>query len=436
LGNKLQTPEQKADLEGVLSELTPSWKSLDYVAGWFMKAANYGQHTQSTAAFVSTNSICQGQQVPILWPLIFATNHSISFAHTSFKWANLASNNAGVTVSIVGISNDRGRARKLFSISDDGELVSRDVEYINAYLTPGPNIVVDAESMPINGLNQMMFGNMPRDGGRLLMTVEERAKLVAEDRRSERYLKDFVGSEDAIHGGRRVCIWVDESEYGVASEIESLSARFREVAQERAGMKAPSTQSFASRPYRFVQIQGVAKSHSFLIPRHSSEARPYLPIAIYDSSTIVGDSAFAIYDAPLWNLALFSSRLHLVWVGAVCGKIKTDFRYSNTIGWNTFPVPLLTEQNKADLAICAEDILLEREASFPKSIADLYDPGAMPDNLRRAHERNDEVLERIYIGRRFRNDSERLERLFSMYAAMKKDAPVGAMPISRQRRRK
>jgi hypothetical protein len=435
LGNKLQTLEQKTDLEGIFSRLTSNWKSLDYVAGWFMKAANYGQHTKCTAAFVSTNSVCQGQQVPILWPLIFANKYEIAFAHTSFKWANLASNNAGVTVSIIGISNSASKTRKLYSISDEGGVVSRDVEYINAYLAPGANLVVEGEAAPINGLHQMMFGNMPRDGGCLLMTTDQRAALIAEDQRAEKYLKDFVGSEDAIHSGKRVCIWVSESEYAAAAEVRSLSARFEAVARERGAMKASSTQSFARKPYRFVQIQGVAKSHTFLVPRHSSESRRYLPIAIFNSSTIVGDSAFAIYDAPLWNFALFSSRLHLVWVATVCGKIKTDFRYSNTIGWNTFPVPLLTEQNKVDLIVCAEAILLAREAHFPKSIADLYDPDAMPDNLRHAHERNDEVLERIYIGRRFRNDTERLERLFTMYAAGQKGNPVDTTLSPNKRRR-
>lgn len=424
LGNKLQTPEQKADLEGIFSSLTSSWKSLDYVAGWFMKAANYGQHSKCATAFVSTNSVCQGQQVPILWPLVFERDQQIAFAHTSFKWANLASNNAGVIVSIIGISRNPGKNRRIFSPSENGGFVSRDVEYINAYLTPGPNLVVDAVTAPINGLPQMMFGNMPRDGGRLLMTIDDRKALVAADERAAKYLKDFIGSEDAIHGSKRVCVWVSEADYEKASEIPHLYQRFKEVACERLAMKAPSTQAYAKKPYRFVQIQGVAKSHLFLVPRHSSESRPYLPIAIFDSATIVADSAFAIYDAPLWCLSLFSSRLHLMWISTVCGKIKNDFRYSNTIGWNTFPVPLLTEKNKTDLNICAEAILLAREAHFPKTIADLYDPEAMPENLQRAHERNDEVVERIYVGRTFRNDTERMEKLFDLYASARKNVSV------------
>jgi len=160
------------------------------------------------------------------------------------------------------------------------------------------------------------------------------------------------------------------------------------------------------------------ENHTIIVPRVSSESRQYLPTGLLPLKSIVQDAAFALYDAPLWNMALIASRLHLVWIATVCGKLKTDFRYSNTMGWNTFPVPLLTEQNKADLTACAENILLAREAHFPATIADLYDPEKMPENLRLAHEQNDEVLERIFIGRRFKNDTERLEKLFDLYTKM------------------
>lgn len=419
LGNKLQSPEQKSDLQAIFSSITSNWKSLDYVAGWFMKAAAYGTRARSVAAFVSTNSVCQGQQVPILWPALFGLGHEIAFAYTSFKWANLANRNAGVTVVIVGISGAVGSVRRLYSAIENDEFVARDVDYINAYLTSNANLIVEAEPLPVNGLNQMMFGNMPRDGGHLLLDEQERIQLVGEYPSAIRFLKDFVGSEDAIHGKRRVCVWVDEEDFATASEIPPIAEKFDAVAKERKGMKATSTQSFAKRPYRFVQIQGVAKHHSFLVPRHSSESRPYLPIAPYNAGTIVGDSAFAMYDAPLWNVALFASRVHLIWVATVCGKLETRYRYSNTIGWNTFPVPQLTDQNKAELTRSAENILLAREVHFPSTIADLYDPEEMPDNLRHAHDMNDEVVERIYIGRRFRNDTERLEKLFDLYTKMK-----------------
>jgi hypothetical protein len=162
----------------------------------------------------------------------------------------------------------------------------------------------------------------------------------------------------------------------------------------------------------------IGNTHAIIVPSVSSERRPYLPAGIVDEHTTLTNLAFALYDAPLWNLALLASRLHLVWIATVCGKLETRYRYSNTLGWNTFPVPTLTEKNKADLTRCAEDILLAREEHFPATIADLYDPANMPADLREAHERNDEVLERIYIGRRFRNDTERLEKLFDLYTKM------------------
>ena len=161
----------------------------------------------------------------------------------------------------------------------------------------------------------------------------------------------------------------------------------------------------------------VGRTGTIIVPGVSSERRGYLPVGYMPPRTIVSNLAFALYDAPLWNLALVASRVHLVWIATICGKLKTDYRYSNTLGWNTFPVPVLTEKNKSDLTACAENILLAREAHFPATIADLYDPERMPENLRAAHERNDEMLERIYIGRRFRNDTERLEKLFDMYSS-------------------
>jgi hypothetical protein len=170
-----------------------------------------------------------------------------------------------------------------------------------------------------------------------------------------------------------------------------------------------------------------SKTHTLILPGVSSEGREYLQVGLLDNRSTVSNLAFALYDAPLWNMALIASRLHLVWIATVCGKLKTDFRYSNTLGWNTFPVPTLTEKNRTDLTRSAEDILLAREAHFPATIADLYDPDQMPDDLRHAHERNDEVLERIYLGRRFKNDTERLEKLFDLYSKMIASAPQARM---------
>ncbi len=418
LGSKWQTDEHKSDLKAIFEGRTNSWKSLDYVAGWFMKAADYGGHTNAVAALVATNSICQGVQVPILWPLIFNTGHKIQFAHTSFKWSNLASNNAGVTVVIVGISNHHQGARHLFSMDDDGIAVVQEASNINAYLVAGRDIDIQPSKKSISGSAYMDLGNMPKDGGNLLLTFEAAQAAISAEPAISRFIYDFVGSQEYVKGIVRRCLWIEDSEVADAQKSGFIAARLEGVRKMRLDSDAESTRAFADRPHRFKQIQGRGIASSIVVPKVTSESRPYLPVGLLSSHSIVSDNAFALYDAPLWNMALIASRLHLVWIATICGKLETRYRYSNTLGWNTFPVPTLTDKMRADLTRCAEDILLAREAHFPATIAELYDPENMPDDLRAAHERNDEVLERIYIGRRFKNDTERLERLFDLYTKM------------------
>ena len=416
---KREAESRKADLRAVFESRTNTWGTLDYVAGWFMKAADFGRSTHSATAFVATNSICQGQQVAVLWPIIFGAGHQISFAHTSFKWKNLAANNAGVTVVIIGLSTTPGKSRKLFVAEKDGNLSAKEVENINAYLVPTRNVIVGKSSNAISGLAPMAFGNMPNDGGALLLRNREEYEMATNNHAvPKHFLRPFLGSDEAIDGKQRYCIWVTEVEHQEAVRNPWLLDRFSAVESHRLDSDRVATRKLARTPYRFGEVRQVGSEIPIIIPRHSSENREYLPFALGNVGDIVADSASAFYDAPLWNVAIFSSKLHLAWIATVCGALETRYRYSSTLGWNTFPVPLLTEQNKADLTRCGEDILLAREAHFPATIADLYDPEAMPDNLRHAHERNDEVLERIYIGRRFKNDTERLEKLFDLYTKL------------------
>lgn len=417
-GSQSQTEEQKSDLESVLGQRVKNWKSLDYVAGWFMKAALYGMHTDGAAAYVATNSICQGRQVSTLWPLIFATGHQISFAHTSFKWANLASHNAGVTVAVIGFCKNPPTNKKLFTLNSGGDMAVREVPELNAYLVPGPAVSVEAQAVPIGELHAMGFGSMPNDGGHLLLSRDEALDALQRHRVPSQFIRPVLGSEEFIRGKERRCIWVDDTELPVACANPWLAQRFAGVQAQRSASNRATTSALAKMPHRFGEVRQRGTETVIVVPSVSSEARPYLPVGLLPPGTIVSNLAFALYDAPLWNMALIASRLHLVWIATVCGKMKTDFRYSNTLGWNTFPVPTLTEKNKIDLARCAEDILLAREHHFPATIADLYDPDNMPGDLRAAHERNDEVLERIYIGRRFKNDTERLEKLFDLYTKM------------------
>lgn len=417
-GLSSQTQQQKADLQWLFEGYNPYWKSFDYVMGWFWKAHEFMRCQNAKTAFVATNSICQGQLVPMFWPMILDSSTRIFFAYSSFKWRNLAAHNAGVTVQIIGLTTDTGKGARLFEDSDGCETTEKQAQNINAYIVPGPNIYVDAVSKAPTGRPDMYWGNKPVDDGNLILSANEARQIALETPAAKTFLRPYFGSSEFIKSVPRVCIWVTDSEQSKASVIPSLALRFERVREFRASSKAKETRPSALYPHRFRQIQGKPGNQSIIIPIHSSESRSYLPVGLLPPGSIISNAAYGLYEAPLWNMALIASRLHLVWIATVCGKIKTDFRYSNTLGWNTFPVPMLTDKNKTDLTRCAEEILIVREHHFPATIAELYDPKNMPADLRAAHERNDEVLERIYIGRRFKNDTERLEKLFELYTNM------------------
>jgi len=433
LGSTWQSKEQKDDLKQIFDGRSKLWKSLDYVAGWFMKAADYGTQTQAAAAFVSTNSICQGQQVPILWSLIFATGHEIAFAHTSFKWANLASHNAGVTVVIVGISNHAGKVRYLFSIDEKNQTIVRESENINAYLVASSNVLIEKRANPLNNCSEMVRGNIPADGGHLYLSVSDK------DENSEllkaKIIRLCLGSDEFISGKLKYCLWLQNIDLEIIEGNSFVSKRLALISQMRRNSTRAGTRAAVSTPHLFLERRQTGDEEVIAIPAISSENREYLPTGILPAGSIITGKMYGIFNAPLWNMALIASRLHWVWIGTVCVRMRTDFSYSNTLGWNTFPVPTLTEQNKTDLTHCAEDILLAREHYFPATIADMYDRDRMDSEfplVRQAHERNDEIIERIYIGRRFKNDTERLEKLFEMYSKMTSKQEIGK-PASKRK---
>ena len=412
-GSKWQTPEQKEDLKLAWTRFPKLAKTTDYVSGWVARYLDYTTYVpDSAAAFVATNSICQGQQASEIWPAVFSEKVEIRFAYLPFKWSNLASHNAGVTVIIIGLSKQNNDTKKLY----DDEMM-RECQCIGPYLVPNRLEVIEKQNEPTGDKGKMLFGNMPRDGGHLFLTHEEVAKLIKT--KSKKYVKKFVGSEELINGKERYVLWINEEEISDAAEEPLIQKKLKLVKENRQESDAQSTREFSNKPYRFVQIAGCAAKAAIVVPRVSSENRDYLPVDYLTNDFIVGDRNFALYDAPLWNLALIASRLHWVWIGTVCVRMRTDFSYSNTLGWNTFPLPKLTEKNKNDLNRCAENILIEREKHFPATIADLYKPQDMPKDLKNAHELNDETLERIFIGRRFKNDTERLEKMLDLYSQQK-----------------
>ncbi|MFB0872154.1 MULTISPECIES: class I SAM-dependent DNA methyltransferase [unclassified Sphingobium] len=409
IGDKYQTKEQKDDLRTFKSG-KQEVRAVDYIAGWFWKASDYIKNG-GRFAFVSTNSICQGVQVPLIWPKIFANGQAIFFAHENFMWGNNAARNAQVTCIIVGVADAQERKKFIYS-----DAARKEVANINPYLSPGDTVIVARASEPISELGVMFGGNIPRDQGNLLLSTDEARTLLDDYPEAKPLIRPIVGSAEFINGLQRYCLWISDDQADLAYSIPPIAERLEKIREYRLNGSERGRAGLDT-PHKFERtITG--KNNTIVVPSVSSERREYLPCGLMPPDVRVSNLALAIYDAPIWNLSVVASRLHLVWVGAVCGKMKTDFRYSNTMGWNTFPVPKLTEQNKADLTRCAEGILLAREAHFPKTIAELYDPEKMPDNLRHAHERNDEVLERIYIGRKFRNDTERLEKLFELYTKM------------------
>jgi len=410
-GSKWQTSEQKDELASAWVKFPHLAKTTDYVSGWVARYLDYAaQVPDAVAAFVMTNSICQGQQASDIWPAAFRREIEIRFAHTPFKWSNLASHNAGVTVIIVGLGSLSNRPKRLFD--DEGRV--RECNVIGPYLVPNMPDAVTKASKPLGSQAVMLFGNMPRDGGHLFLTIQEAAEL-RRDPTTSRYVRRFLGSEELINGKLRYCLWIEDKDVEAAKGQQLIADRLALVADNRRASPAESTRAFAKQAHRFVQIAGTATNAAIVVPRVSSENREYLPVDLVSADCIIGDRNFALYDASLWNLALIASRMHWVWIGTVCVRMRTDFSYSNTLGWNAFPVPTLTDRNREHLQRAAEDILLVRERYFPSTIAELYDPNEMPGDLREAHRQNDEVVERIYFGRKMKNDTDRLENLFMMY---------------------
>lgn len=407
-GSRNQTKEQKEDLEILFSTQSDNWKNIDFVGAWFWKAAEYNRYSEAPFCFVATNSLCQGQQVGLIWKMLLNKGFLIRFAHLSFKWKNLASNNAGVTVIIVAADARKGGQRFLIT-----EETKKEVDYINPYLNEHKIDVIEPIKKPIFHEKKMEYGIYYSKSNGLLVSAKDKEKLIS-DGFSQELIRPFTGTSEFIDGKERFCLWLEDSDVEYARGFDAVAQRLDDVIRERTETKDVAVQKLAKTPHQFREKKGDTCRKLF-IPIHTSENREFLTIGYLSEKSVVPNSAFALYDSPLYNLSILSSKMHISWIATVCGKLETRLRYSNTLGWNTFPVPTLTEKNKADLTRCAEDILLAREAHFPATIADLYDPDNMPENLRHAHERNDEVLERIYIGRRFKNDTERLEKLFDLY---------------------
>lgn len=412
LGSSMQNAEQKADMALVFKGFK-NYKNLDYIAAWFIKGSNYIQNHNAQFAFVSTNSICQGEQVALLWPFIFDKNLEIRFAHTSFKWKNNAKANAGVSVVIVGIRNMDIKSKKRI-FTDTRKIDSFN---INPYLSNAHNIIIEKRSKHISDLPIMVSGNKPVDGGNLILNEEEKDKILNEYGQSSFLFKKFMGADELLKDKSRFCLWIDDKNVEKANQFPPIKNRIELTKKFRLESKDISARLLSSRAHQFRDFYSI-KNSAIIIPQTGSERRDYLPIGFINSDTIISNAARVIYDPEPFLFSLISSRIHIQWVRAVAGRLKTDMQYSNTLCYNTFPFPPITDAQKEELNQCVFRILEQRENHSEKTLAQRYDPDKMPEGLREAHRLNDLAVERCYRSKPFDSDQERLEYLFKLYEKM------------------
>jgi len=410
-GAKVQTKEQKADYDYVFGG-RPYSKNLDYIALWFVKGADYIKGTKAELAFVTTNSVAQGEHVGLMFPTIFDMGLEIGFTYTSFKWENNARRNAGVTVAVINLRSAGSGAKYIYT--DDVRIEAKN---INGYLADGPNIFVAKRSKPLSALPLVSFGSMPNDGGHLLLDVVERDQLLDRWPTLAPMVKQYVGAAEFIDGKERFALWIEPKDVDFVMSVPIVAERIEKVRNHRAGSDRASTKKLADTPWRFGEVRFRA-TDSIILPNHSSERRAYIPIGYLDAGSVISNAANAVYEARPWVFALLTSRVHMVWLRAVGGKIKSDYRYSATIVYNNFPVPSLSAAAKEQLTEAALRVLDVREYHSEKTLAELYDPDLMPDDLRLAHQELDELVDAVYRKRGFDNDEERLSYLFGMYEQM------------------
>ncbi|MCP4118790.1 MAG: class I SAM-dependent DNA methyltransferase [Desulfobacteraceae bacterium] len=410
LGARNQNKEQKNDVRAVLGKIK-GVNSLDYISCWFFKAANYLSLTKHQCGFVTTNSICQGEQVALFWPYILQKGIEIGFAHQSFKWTNNAKDNAGVTCMVVGIRSCCSQKKYIYNKG-----FARQVENISPYITGNKTIFVHKRSRPLSNIPRMAYGNQPIEGGFLKLSESEHKALLSDYPNVSLYIRKLIGGSEFLRGQKRWCIWIEDKDINNALKILPIKERVQKVKEFRVN-GGEVARSLVDRPHQF-RYRHEAQQSFVLIPCTSSESRTYLPVGFFDKEYISLHSAQIIYDPPSWIFAIISSRMHMTWVRAVAGRLKTDYRYSSALCYNTIPFPKITEVQETTLENSVFNVLDERERHPEKTMAQLYDPDRMPDELRLAHHEMDIAVEQCYRKRPFKNDEERLEYLFKFYEEM------------------
>lgn len=412
LGTRNQDAEQKKDMELVFRK---DFGNLDYVVIWFYKGAKYIEGSNAKLAFVSTNSICQGISVALTWPRILIDKIEIDFAYQSFKWINNAKGNAGVTVIIVGLRNKSIKPKYLFTSA-----IQKEAKNINSYLSDAKDIYIDVKSKPISNLKPMMKGNAAIDDGNFLFRTEEEAnEFISKYPRQEYLVREFIGADELINGFKRYCLWLKDSKDEEIMDNVEIMRRVENVKKFRQKSTKEQTRRFAEKATLFMEDRQPVNDY-LMIPVVSSESRDYIPIGFLNKEVIANYSSFILPDASAFELGVIHSKMHMVWVDAVGGKLETRYRYSAKLCYNTFPFPETSIKQKEIINQYVFAILDER-AKFPqKTMAWLYNPETMPKGLLKAHQELDQAIERIYRIQPFTSDAERLEYLFKMYDEMTK----------------
>lgn len=410
VGSKLQSREQRMEMSPFFPK---NAGIMDYVAAWYVKAADFMEKNRSIrTAFVSTNSITQGEQVEPLWKPLFDRGIAIDFAYRTFKWNNEARGNAAVHVIIVGFGFCK---RECVLFHHEGEsVIGTKARSINGYLVDGAAVFLPNRSKPICDVPLMEIGNQPIDDGNYLFTEEEKYEFLAKEPAAEKYMRPWIGSKEFINGYRRYCLWLGDCDPGELRDMPESLKRVEAVRKFRLSSKRAQTVKVADTPRRFF-LENMPQSTFIVVPETSSENREYVPIGFMTPDVLCSNAVRMLPNANPYHFGILTSKMHMVWMRHVCGRLKSDYRYSIGIVYNNFPWPEPSDKQKEKIVDCANEVLSVREKHGDSTFAELYDPLTMPDDLLKAHQKLDREVERAYRSAPFKDDSERISHLFQKY---------------------
>ena len=415
IGSKLLKPNQRKEMETIFSNVK-NGKVLDYVTAWYLKASKYIQNTKIKVAFVSTNSISQGEQVGILWKELFSNyGIKIHFAHQTFNWSNEAKANAAVHVVIVGFANFDITNKRIFEYENiKAEAHEKNAKNINPYLVEGDDLIIESRNNPLVKVPQISFGNMPLDGGNLIIEDEELEEFLKKEPNAKDYILSLISAREFLNNKKRWCLWLENISPKELRNMPLVIQRVENVKIFRETSIAPSTQKHALTPTLFRDRK---RPNTFIVvPSTTSENRAYIPMGFFDKNYIANNSCHIIPNGDLFLFGQLTSLMHMSWVKYTCGRLESRFRYSKDIVYNNYPFPKNVTEKHKELVEKKSQNVLDIRASFSDcSLADLYDPLSMPPNLKKAHQELDKAVDNCYGTKSFKNDKERIEFLFALY---------------------